>query len=119
MFEDGVDAATQSRAVAHRGNAACNLDPVDQHHRCIMHRRIHGVGATCRETLAIDPQQDALAKQPAHLHLARKRAIRDDSRAGLTSDKGRAIGSGGQFLVSFGRGIGGRQARRCNDDGVS
>jgi hypothetical protein len=46
------------------------------------------------------------------------RTIRDDSRAGLTRNKGRAIGSGGQLLVSFGRGIGGRQARRCHDDGV-
>ena len=34
-----------------------------------MHCRIHGVGTACGKMLAINPDSDALAEQPSHLHL--------------------------------------------------
>ena len=120
FLQRNVDAAAQPRPVAHRGNPARQFDPVDQHHRRIVHRRVHRVRPAAGEVLAVDPQQDALTKHPAQLDLAGEHPVIDQRGARQAGNERSGIGGGGGLAVrrnGFSDGRGG-QTRGGDDDGA-
>lgn len=89
MQEHRIDRTGQTRALRHRCNAAGNLDPLEQHGRGIVERRVHRVGATGGKALAIEPAYHPLARQPTIGQLAGQGPVADKrTPGGARGDRG-------------------------------